>query len=221
MLPGGHKISSVYTICSCRSCWFEFRLALHPGKQTSAATWGLLQIRMIFVCPLFLFINFFGPFSLWYLGYLAQSHLSSPERMTFSILLQETAFGKNPTVSGRNPRITSHAPFMSPSRSNTKEEKSFQWGKWLSNMCKAVCCGMEIGERCSHCGGSCSCWSSFGFAFVIFSSGSLKETHSLKKKLLFILRLWGTCHVSHSKYSRALTVKADLYLWYKSLIYTE
>lgn len=31
-------VGCVHTICSCRSCWDGFRMALHPGKQKSAAT---------------------------------------------------------------------------------------------------------------------------------------------------------------------------------------
>lgn len=42
-------VSSVYTICNCRNCWFcHFRaprmMMIHPGKQESAPTRVLLQI---------------------------------------------------------------------------------------------------------------------------------------------------------------------------------
>lgn len=62
----------------------------------------------------------------------------------------------------------------------------------------------------------------FGFCFCDFLLRILK-THSKSKKknnCLYSLLTWGTRHVSHSKYSRAVTLKAELCLLHKSLIYT-
>lgn len=95
-------VSGVYTICSCGGCWFGFRMAHHPGKQGSAATWGLLLIWFVCVSAVLLprrFWRFYLVLS--GLNCTNPSFQSRVDHVTFSILLQETAFCKNLTVSGR------------------------------------------------------------------------------------------------------------------------
>lgn len=60
------------------------------------------------------------------------------------------------------------------------------------------------------------------FRFCDFLLRILKPFSQPEKSCcLSSLRLWRTRHVSHSKHSRALRVKADLCLLQKSLMYTE
>lgn len=101
-------VSSVYTICSCGSSWFGFKMAHHPGKQGSAATGGLLQIWFVCVrcsCSSTFLAFLFG--DVWVILHKPIFPVQSGSRDFLLIhRTRETAFCKNLTMSGRNTHVS-------------------------------------------------------------------------------------------------------------------